>query len=252
MTGGLVRKFLVYAFTINVLIPAFALAGPPGSGVRVYSPHVSKGEVEIEARGARFVGGAEGGEGVYVYEAALGLTDWWQGGVVIETENEPGGPVFVEAVEFENIFELPRVPGIPVDFGVYAEYGLNVEGESDAIELRWLAEYDGGPFNAKMNFNVERSFATGEVFEFGYGAISSVELFDDFALGVEAFGEFGDLNGFGSLSQREHYAGPVALFEIEPERQPGEIEVEAGYLFGLGDAEAEGQARLLIEWEFKI
>lgn len=252
MTGQSVRNSLVLSFIINALLSNAAFAGPSGAGARVYSPHVSKGEVELEARGARLVGGAEGGEGVYVYEAALGLTDWWKGGLVIETENEPGGPVFVEAIEFENVFKLPRVPGIPVDFGVYAEYELNVEGGADAIELRWLAEYDAGPFNSKLNFNVERSFATGETFEFGYGAISSIELFDDVALGVEAFGEFGDANDFGSLARREHYAGPVALFEIEPEWLPGEIEVEAGYLFGLGGAEAEGQVRLLLEWEFKI
>jgi len=252
MTVRSVLKNLVYAFMVNALSAMVAQASPPGAGARVYSPHVTRGEVEVEARGARLVGGEEGGEGVYVYEAAFGITDWWQGGLVVETENEPGGPVFVEALEFENIFELPRLPGVPVDFGVYAEYELNVEGGADAIELRWLAEYDQGPFNSKVNFNVERSFESGDTFEFGYGAISSIEVFDDFALGVEAFGEFGDARDFGSLSQREHYAGPVALFEIEPEWLPGEIEVEAGYLFGLGGAEAEGQVRLLLEWEFKI
>jgi len=230
--------------------PAFA--GTPGAGVRVYSPHVEKGEVELEARLSRLVGGAEGGEGAYIYEAAFGFTDWWQGGLVIETENKPNGPVFVEAIEFENIFELPRLPGLPIDFGVYAEYEANVEGEADAIELRWLAEYDSGPFNTKLNFNVDRSFESGAEFELGYGFLSSVEVAHDFALGIEAFGEFGSVRDFGSLAEREHYVGPVALFEIEPPGLPGEIEIEAGYLFGIGDAEAEGQVRLLIEWEFKL
>ena len=253
MAGGLARKDVFRALIIAaILLPKLAEAKPPGAGARVYSPDVAKGEVEIEARGARLAGGIEGGEGVYVYEAAIGVSDWWQSGAVIETENEPDGPVFVEAIEFENIFKLPRFPGVSVDFGVYAEYELNVEGEADAIELRWLAEYEKGPFNSKLNFNVERSFESGEAFEFGYGAISSVEVFGDVALGMEAFGEFGDAHDFGSLSRREHYAGPVALFEIEPEWLPGEVEVEAGYLFGVGAAEAEGQARLLIEWEFKI
>lgn len=236
----------------SAIEPQAALASPPGAGVKVYGPKVEKGEAELEFRGARMVGGDEGGEGVYVYEGSYGFTDWWKSGVVLETENEPGGRVFVEAAEFENVIELPRLPSVPIDFGVYAEYELNVEGEADALELRWLAEYENGPFDTKFNFNVERSFEDGATFEFGYGAISSVEIAHDFAIGLEAFGEFGEIHDFGALSTREHYVGPVALFEIEPPGLPGEIEVEAGYLFGLGEAEAEGQARLLIEWEFKL
>lgn len=234
------------------MTPAAALAGSPGLGNRVYSPHVDKGEIELEFRGARLVGGEEGGEGAYVYEGSYGVTDWWKSGLVIETENEPNGPVFVEAIEFENVIELPHINGLPVDFGVYAEYEANVEGEADALELRWLAEYETGPFDAKLNFNVERSFESGEAFEFGYGALASFEVAHDVAFGIEAFGDFGAIDDFGALSTREHYIGPVALFEIEAPGLPGEIEIESGYLFGVGETEAEGQARFLIEWEFHI
>ena len=229
-----------------------ALGSPPGAGERVYSPQVEQGEAEIEFRGARLTGGDEGGEGAYIYEFSYGVLDWWKAAVVLETENEPRESLRAEALEFENVFELPRFFDAPLHFGIYAAYELNVEGGADKIEVRWLTEYDQGPFNAKLNLNADRSFASGEAFEFGYGAQGSIGLFDDFALGLEAFGDFGTAGDFGSLAEREHYAGPVVLFEIEPQWLPGEIEVEAGYLFGLGEAEAEGQARLLLEWEFNL
>ncbi|MEJ2076596.1 MAG: hypothetical protein P8Z74_01105, partial [Acidobacteriota bacterium] len=119
-----------------------AQASPPGAGQRVYGPRVEKGEVEIEFRGVRLVGGEEGGEGVYVYEAAYGFTEWWRGGLLLETENEPNGALIVEEVDFENVIELPRIPGLPLDVGVYAEYEMNVAGGRDAVALRWLTEYE--------------------------------------------------------------------------------------------------------------
>lgn len=228
-----------------------AIASPPGAGDRVYGPEVEKGEVEIEFRGSRINGGPDGGEGAYVYEASYGLTDWWRAGAVLETENEPNGPLTVEAIEFENIIELPRIPGLPIDFGIYAEYEAAVGGGPDAVELRWLAEVERGAWNTKFNFNVERAFGGGETFEMGYGFLSTVEVVDDVALGVEAFGDFGTAGEFG-FSGHEHYIGPALQFEIEPRGLPGELEIEASYLFGAGAAGAEGQARLLLEWEFEL
>lgn len=239
------------AALLSLNFGGLSFAAPPGAGDRVYGPEVDKGEAEIEFRGSRFTGGPDGGEGVYVYEGSYGFTDWWRGGVVLETENEPSGPLKVEAVEFENIFELPRIPGLPVGFGIYAEYEANLEGGPDEVKLRWLAEAEQGPWNTKVNFNVARSFGGGEAFEFGYGALSTVEIADDIAIGIEAFGDLGTARGFG-ISEREHYVGPAALFEIEPRGVPGELEIEASYLFGVGAAEAEGQARLLLEWEFEL
>lgn len=235
---------------LAVAAPVFA--APPGAGLKVYGPEVEKGEAELEFRGSRFVGGEDGGEGVYVYEASLGITDWWKAGLVLETENEPNESLIVEAVEFENIIELPRLGSLPIDFGIYAEYEMNVEGGRDGLELRWLAQYENGPFETKFNFNVGREFGAANTFEFGYGSLTTVEVFHDVALGFEAFGEFGDANDFGSLGDRQHFIGPVAVFEIEPAGLPGEIEIETGYLFGVGDPEADGQIRLLLEWEFDL
>ena len=90
----------------------------------------------------------------------------------------------------------------------------------------WLAEYETGPFNTKFNFNVERALGSGSAFEFGYGWIASFEVFHDARLAVEAFGEFGEIGDFGALKTREHYIGPVALFEIES-GLPGELEIES-------------------------
>ncbi|MBY0423810.1 MAG: hypothetical protein K2Q06_16010 [Parvularculaceae bacterium] len=243
-------------FAIIVGVSALALhsaavAGPPGAGDRVYSPEVEKGVAELEFRGARLTGGPDGGEGVYVYEGAYGVTTWWKTGLVLETENEPNGPLKIESVELENVFALPRIPGVPVDVGIYAEYEATTRG-ADSAKLRWLAAFDAGPVETKLNFNVEKTFSASDPWEFGYGFLSAVEIFDDVELGVEGFGGLGDARDFGGLSRREHYIGPVALFEIERDWLPGEIDIEAGYLFGVGGAEAEGQARLLLEWEFKL
>lgn len=248
---NLLKKFAILSAVSVGLHCGAAFAGPPGGGDRVYGPDVEKGKAEVEFRGSRLTGGEDGGEGVFVYETSYGVTNFWKTGAVIETENEPNAPLKVEAFEIENIFALPRLPGVPVDLGIYAEYEASTRG-ADEVKLRGLAAFNTGPVATKLNFNVDRSFASGAEWELGYGFLSTAKVFDDVAIGIEGFGEFGAVNDFGDLKNREHYIGPALLFDLEPKWLPGELEVEADYLFGVGAAEAEGQARLLLEWEFRL
>ena len=70
-------------------------------------------------------------------------------------------------------------------------------------------------------------------------------------LGITAFGDFGTTLKFGG--RQEHFIGPTGKFEIE-NLGPGELEFEIGWLRAFGSArdETDGQARLLIGYEFKF
>ena len=64
------------------------------------------------------------------------------------------------------------------------------------------------------------------------------------------FGELGNTNGLSTRG--EHFAGPVAKYEIE-HLGKGELGIEAGYKFALGSARklADGQLRVLLKYEIK-
>lgn len=236
-----IRIVAAAAFAALFLQPAFAA---PGLADKVYSPVVNRGQAELEARLGRLNGDADDGEFASRFEAGYGLTDWWAAALVFEAEREPSGSYQAEEFEFENVFELPTLPGVPATFGVYAAYETSLQGGNDMVELRLLGEHESGPFLLRGNVIFERAFENGADAEYKYGTLAAYELSDDFKIGAEAF---------GGLSEDEHFVGPVVLFDIEPEGMPGELEVEAGYLFGFGGAaEANGQARLLLEWEFPL
>ena len=58
-----------------------------------------------------------------------------------------------------------------------------------------------------------------------------------------------DLGTFDDVGhQVPQYWGPVVAGEIPIER--GEIELQAGFLFGFGANEADNQLRLTAEWDF--
>ena len=95
-----------------------------------------------------------------------------------------------------------------------------------------------------MNLIAEKPLRSGEKVEFGYAASADWAVAgDDLRAGAAAFGEF---------NSDEHYAGPIVKTEVEHLPGRGELGIEAGYLFALGNArdEARGQLRLLLEYEF--
>lgn len=236
---------------------AFCLSTPaqafPGGGNKVYGPIVEKGVFELESRTSLLTGGPEDGEAESVFEAGYGFTDFWNAALLVEAEREPGGDIEVEAFAFENIFELPKIEGSPFDFGVYAEYEQSLHGEGAKLEGKFLSQYKRGAFTGRLNLVAEHGFgdqASDEV-EFGYEVLAAAEIAHDFSLGLEGFGELGDSGHFGDLGDQEHYIGPAAFFELEP-TEGSELEFELGYLFGAGEAEADGQIRFLVEWETRF
>ncbi len=153
----------------------------------------------------------------------------------------------------ENIFDITATRQWPVHFGVYVEYAANTNSGPDTAELKLLAQRVRGPWDARLNLVAEREIGGGaaDFTEFEYAAQLTYKINDDFKLGVEGFGDLGTDDDFGSLGDLPHYWGPVAKFEAF-ETSKGELEITTGYLFGTGEAEADGQPRIAIEWETKF
>lgn len=224
-----------------------AAAGEPGLANEIYRPGVERGETEFELRGGVLDGGAHGGEWQLKAEYSHAFTDWWRPGLVGEWERESGNGRFT-AFALENVFDFTATRDWPVHLGGYFEYEWKQSGDEE-VEAKVLAEHVRGPFALTLNLIAQREIGSGAVWEFGYAAEAAYKLNDDFALGVQGLGDAGAEDSVGDFGDQAHYWGPFAQFELAHLGE-GEIEAQLGYLVGSGEAEADGQFRFKLEYEF--
>lgn len=227
------------AFTaMSIFVPAEAYA-TPGLAGEVYGAEIEKGEAEFEAIYGRLDGGAIEGEDVLKLEGSYGVTDRLRLGVIGEIEHGPASPRKFNALGFEAIYELGRLGNFA--FAAYGEYEIGLTG-ADKIETKLLVQNKAGFADFRLNLIAEKSLEAGHPVEFEYAASVDVPAFGEVRLGAVAFGELGTFDRF--LPRAEHYLGPVAKVEIEG--LGPELELEAGYLFAIGNAQdgTHGQFRL--------
>lgn len=232
---------------VAIAQPAFAA---PGLGEQVYGATVEKGVTEVETRYGRLTGGADAGEDKLVLEVAHGFTDHLYAAGLAEFEREPGGDRRLEALGMETVVNVGRIPSLGLDVGVYGEYEAVRDGP-DHVETKLLLQHKRGAFDGRLNLIAEKTLSGGNPVGFGYAASADWEVVDEVRVGAAAFGDFGPAKDFRLGG--EHFAGPIVKAELE-DLGPGELEVETGYLFALGDARdnAKGQLRLLLEYEFRF
>lgn len=238
------------AALVLAAVSAPAVAAP-GLGEKVYGATVEKGISEAEVRYGRLVGDEADGEDGTVVELSHGLSDRFYGGVLLEFERKAGERRRLEAVGLEGIIAVGRLKAIDTDVAVYGEYD-GVRDGADKFETKLLLEHRKGPFDGRLNLVAEKELKQGAAVEFGYAASADWKLVGDLRGGIEGFGEFGSSRRL--FPRAEHFVGPMLKAELEHLPGRGELGIEAGYLFALGAArdETNGQARLVLEYEFRF
>ena len=240
-------KAVVFAAAAGAVLAPCAVFAEPGLAGEVYSPAVSEGETEIELRAGILDGGDADGEWQTKLEVAHAVTEWWRPALVAEWEYEGEDAEFT-AFAIENVFDFTGTRAWPVHFGGYVEYEWAEDGP-DELELKLLMQRLDGPVDLRLNLIGTRVFGDGpeDIWEFGYAAEASYAINDEFRIGLQGFGDAGTDDDFG-LDDQGHYWGPFAQFEIG-HVGGGEVELQLGYLAGLGEAEADGQFRVKLEFE---
>lgn len=236
------------AATGAALLATGVARADPGAASEVYAPTVTRGSGEIELRGGSINGGAADGDWQIKAEANYGVTDWWRPAVVVEWENEAGNSDLT-AWAIENVFDFTATRDWPVHLGAYAEYEFAEDGP-DELEMKLLLQRARGPIDLRLNLIAARLLgsAPDDAWEFGYAAEAFYALSDDFALGIQGFGDAGTDADFG-LADQASYWGPFAQLELG-HVGGNEVELQAGYLIGSENAEADGVFRLKLEYEF--
>jgi high-affinity iron transporter len=242
---------LVFVGTLIGLNPVTAEASH-----KVYSPHVEKGELEIEYRGHVDIDSNDEKDGARKdkYEIGYGFTDWWFSSVFFEFEKEGDESYKHEATAWENIFQLTEAGRYWLDAGLYFEYEVPKESDhADKVEFKLLLEKPVNRWTNILNLATETevgSNASDEV-EFGYAWGSYYRYKPTLEPGLEIYGELGSDEDFGFHDGQTHQAGPVITGELGMSKH-GKLAYNVGYLFGLTDDAPDGTVKWALEWETRF
>jgi len=241
---GRARLFFVAAGA--ALFPCAAMADPGPAG-EVYSPDVTRGLAEFEVRSGFLNGGAVDGDWQTKVEANYGATNWWRPALVAEWE-QSGNETDFTAFAIENVFDFTATRDWPLHLGAYVEYEWANDGPNE-LEVKLLMQRQRGPLDLRLNLIGARRLgsAPDDKWEFSYAAQAAYAFNDDFALGIQGFGDAGTSDNF-DLDDQAQYWGPFAQIEAGHFNN-GELELQLGYLAGFGEAEADGILRLKLEYE---
>ena len=229
----------------------------------VIHPDVEEGGIELEVLNAVILEDVGPGDEQSIHEFAIGygVTSFWKTTFAVEFAAIDGDGFEYEAFEWENVFLLPLGGGHDHDhdhdhdgaaleaLGLYAALEVPNDGGFDegALVLGPVAEARFGPVEVLGNLFVEIPFESGESEALVYAAAASVEVAENFALGVEAYGEVE--NAFTSGTGSEHFIGPAAYFgfDIGGGR---EIEPRVAVMFGTESGQPDATLSFNVEFKF--
>ncbi len=220
---------------------------------KVYSPRVHKGELAFENRGNTVIDDDDDKDGSqrHVFELEYGVTDWWKTALVSRLDKPGDGTLRYDSTAWENIFEFTDEKTSWLGSGLYLEYKLADEDDvADKFETKLLLEKTFSDFINTLNLVFEKEVGehSEESVEFEYAWRTKKSIGHEMALGVEAFGELGEIKNTHSLEDQEHIIGPVFYHEVELGGL--ELEYNIGWLAGLTDASPDHTFRWQLEFEF--
>lgn len=242
----------------GILLSGAACAGPADY---VYTPTVEHGEREIDFKfGAARNGGL--GTGQREQAASLGFGygagERWFTELYVKYAGASGDPTHLDALEWENKFQLTETGEYPVDVGLITELERPHRQGEPAFEFRFgpLLQSEFGKWQVNANLLFERRFRgssePAEVehhTEIGYQWQVKYRWQQAFEYGLQGFGEMGRWNDWDAHAAQTHRLGPAVFGKI-PLGGREAIQYNAAWLLGAAPGAADHTLRVQVEYEF--
>lgn len=240
---------------VILTITAVLLTTSPQPGQashKVYSPHVEKGELELEYRGHLDHDSDDSRDGARKdkYEIGYGFTDWWFSSIFVEYEKEGSEDYKHEATAWENIFQLTETGRYWLDAGLYFEYEVpSKSNKPDKLEIKLLLEKSLNRWINTLNLETATEIGSNssDEIEFAYAWRTSYLYKPTFEPGLELYGDLGSDDDFGFHDGQTHQAGPVISGALRLSRK-SKLAYNVGYLVGLTDDSPDGT----FKWELEL
>lgn len=227
------KKYLPALLLILSLSPA--LAREP----EMFEPKVEQGSIEAQYEGFFAVDDRDDEGGAWVQEAAIayGVTQNWQSEVEADfaKSGASGADPRLSALEWHNILLLTEQDDSVFDTALFGQYSYDFEMDDHVLEARLLLAKNFADFENLANLVVTQQVNQGET----TGAAefrSRYAMSDAIKPGFELYADIG--------ANPQHQAGPMLYGKA------GDIEVQAGYLFGLNDDAPDGTIKAVLSYKF--
>ncbi|TAK98020.1 MAG: hypothetical protein EPO08_20305 [Rhodospirillaceae bacterium] len=244
-------SWIAGAATVGLML---AVSSHARAGEKIYSPIVEEGEWEVESRtlfgtdSDPTVNGAQN----HVFEIGYGPTSYWATSLLVEVERDPGKPAQATHFAWENIFQLTPQGKYWLDAGAYVELEKGLNGHPDEVETKLLLEKEIYNWVTTVNliFNKNLNGNEGRGVNFNYDWRVEYRFHPMFELGLEGYGELGELRNFLPPSEQYQTIGPAILGRIP--FGPGHLRYDIAYLRGLTTATPSSSFQANLEYEFRF
>ena len=221
------------------------------AAVTLKTPYVTEGELEIEY----FLSRTNDDSQRHKTGVGYGVNDFWFVELEGDFRKSEGNHLRFNYLEVENKFQLTERGEYWLDVGANIGYEWTPRTNvADTLKGIFILAKDVGKTSHIVNFVGEKNVGSGprDSLEGELLWSSRYRYSTYFEPGFEIFSEFGELKNTGSFNEQEHSIGPAAYGKIPlglTKDHADGLKYRAGYLFGVSDAAADGDAFVQLEYE---
>lgn len=237
-------------FLITIGLSDRSHAGPAST---VHTLNIEHGETEIELSGGTYNDNSNDidNERAAELEIGYGVTSWWFSGAETEWGRDTNENTTYEGFALINIFRFSEPGEYWVDMGLFSELGFPDESqEPNTIEIGPMFQKEIGNTVSNLNVIFVRDYDSNAEheteFEYEYQTrwLGNKKL----EFGVQAFGEFGEVEDTNSIGDQEHKIGPAIFGEVAAGER-NKIKYNAALLAGLTNNTPDETLRFTVEYE---
>jgi len=182
-------------------------------------------------------------------ELAYGVTDWWELGFYAPFAVNEGGQFLSNGFKVRTLFVSPDAEKRDSFYGVNFEFGYTTPPFSQsrlAIEVRPIIGWRNKNWEFIVNPIVDLTFGDFGAQNFAPAARLARKLGEDFYIGLEYYGDLGQIGDFPSVNQQSRQLFAVTDFKL------GKFEIDLGIGYGLTPGSDRLIAKMIIEYAFPV
>ena len=182
-------------------------------------------------------------------ELAYGLTDWWEVGFYAPFAVDSGGHFLSNGFKIRHLFVTPHAAERAFFYGVNFEFSYTTPKFSQsrfAMEVRPILGVRNTDWEFIVNPIVDLTFGEHGEADFAPAARLARNLGQDFFLGLEYYGDLGEIGRFLPLKEQQHTLFAVTDFKL------GKFDIDLGMGYGLTPGSDRLIAKAIIGYAFPV
>lgn len=182
-------------------------------------------------------------------EFAYGITPWWEVGFYAPFAITENGQFLSDAIKIRNLFVMPDAAKRDFFYGINFELGFPTPPFSQsrvALEIRPIIGVRNKEWEFIVNPIVDVTFGPLGEMDFAPAARLARNLGEDRFIGLEYYGDYGEVGNFLPLRDQSHQLFAVTDFKL------GKFDIDLGVGYGLTPGSDRLVVKAIIGYAFPV